>query len=97
MTVFIKPFDDKTQLLSLLEKVGLAKGEYVKTEIVDIFAVWPKKYGSLNTPTGPTGEQWYDDVEQEPKWAANLALKECPKELLEYQIFPETPRRVFSE
>lgn len=97
MTIFLRSFDDKAELLSLLMDNGLANIFGVDRTVVDLFEIWPKKFGNIQTPSGQNIQDWYDDVEQEPKWAANLALNECPERLLEFQIFPETPRRVFSE
>lgn len=97
MTVYITPFNTEGEMLVFLENIGLAKEGIIDTSKVDVFLIWEKKKGKINLPDGTKATGFFDDNSKDPKWAVNLAINECPEELIEYQIFPETPDRVFLE
>lgn len=57
----------------------------------DQASIWPNT-DVIGIITKQVGEDEYETLEG---FHVNLAANECPEELLQYQVFPESPSRVF--
>jgi hypothetical protein len=86
MTTYLRTFETRADVLTVLAMAGLAGNDWHDQTCVDVFPVWPRVHVEV---------EWVDDVAAEPKWTANLAM-ECPDALKAYQAFPAYPKRVFA-